>query len=30
MGNLKMAATEQQLAKYVLLPAKFEIGDGTM
>jgi len=27
MGKLKMAASEQQLARYVLLHAKFEIGD---
>jgi hypothetical protein len=30
MGNLKMAASEQQLAKYMLLHAKFEIGGGDM
>ena len=30
MGNLKMAASEQQLATYVLLHAKFEIGGGAM
>ena len=30
MGNLKMAAREQQLEKYVLLHAKFEIGGGAV
>lgn len=30
MGNLNMAAREQQWAKYVLLYAKFEIGGGAM
>jgi hypothetical protein len=30
MGNLKMVASEQQLAKYVLLHRNFEIGGGAM
>jgi len=30
VGNLKMAASEQQLAKYVLLHETFEIGGGAM